>query len=500
MPVAEAKSLFPKLTIATYDPSADRRALEELAAACEPFSPCVALEEGDAPECLLLDISNLEHLWGSEAQLTERVRTFVVGRGWRVRTAVADTVGMAWGRAHFQVDSNRVDQETGRHGDKEGEAEDLSPRRGGSATCLPVSLSPCLSSHLPIESLRIPPDTAALLRQLGIETIAQLLALPREELTSRFGEALLQRIDQWTGAAPEVLTPCRPPDPLVVRYEFEHPTGDCYALAHVVGQLAEQLAARLAARDEGALLLACDIGCVGGETTPLAIGLFEASANARQWRELIGLHLENARFSAEIARVTLRAALAGRLNTRQGELFTDGWPRDPHAWALLVNRLSSRLGGEHVLRAELRESALPERAVRWRGVTERSRVESRESRARKGRGLGTGGWGSKRSIREKLLPSPQPPASSPRPLLLYPNPQPLEVTCVAPNGPPQFVWWRERREQIAQHWGPERIETLWWRGPSVRRDYYRVALATGGHLWLFRRLADGRWFLHGVFT
>ena len=30
-----------------------------------------------------------------------------------------------------------------------------------------------------------------------------------------------------------------------------------------------------------------------------------------------------------------------------------------------------------------------------------------------------------------------------------------------------------------QHWGPERIETLWWRGPSVRRDYYRIAVESG---------------------
>ena len=36
--------------------------------------------------------------------------------------------------------------------------------------------------------------------------------------------------------------------------------------------------------------------------------------------------------------------------------------------------------------------------------------------------------------------------------------------------------------------GPERIETLWWRGPSVRRDYYRVATESGRHLWMFRRL------------
>jgi protein ImuB len=62
------------------------------------------------------------------------------------------------------------------------------------------------------------------------------------------------------------------------------------------------------------------------------------------------------------------------------------------------------------------------------------------------------------------------------------------------------VWVAAAGERIVRHWGPERIETLWWRGPSVRRDYYRVATESGAHLWLFRRLTDNRWFLHGVFA
>jgi protein ImuB len=349
-------------------------------------------------------------------------------------------------------------------------------------------------SSLPIEALRIPPDTSALLRQLGIETVAQLLALPREDLTSRFGESLLLRIDQWTGAAAEVLTPHRAPDPLVVRYEFEHPTGDRDTLTHVLSALVGQLARRLAARDEGALQLICEIGCVGGEWTPLPIGLFEPSASARQWMELLGLHLENVRLTAEVARVTLRAGIIGRLGARQGELFVDGWPRDPHQWALLVNRLSSRLGTEQVLRAELRESALPERACHYLPAT------------KQGKKMQIANCKLKNANRKAKRPSHNLQfaicdlQSPPRPLLLYPEPHPIDVTCVAPSGPPQFIWFDHRRERIVQHWGPERVETLWWRGPSVRRDYYRVSVESGGHLWLFRRLGDERWFLHGVFS
>ena len=101
MPVAEAQALARGLVIVPHEPSADRRALAKLAEACERFSPCVAIEDGDEPESLLLDISNLEHLWGSETVLTHELEQFFTRRGYRVRLAVADTVGLAWGLAHF---------------------------------------------------------------------------------------------------------------------------------------------------------------------------------------------------------------------------------------------------------------------------------------------------------------------------------------------------------------------------------------------------------------
>ena len=56
-----------------------------------------------------------------------------------------------------------------------------------------------------------------------------------------------------------------------------------------------------------------------------------------------------------------------------------------------------------------------------------------------------------------------------------------------------------KQYRLARHWGPERIETGWWRGQSAGRDYFRVETATGSRYWLFRRLRDGKWFLHGTF-
>jgi protein ImuB len=46
----------------------------------------------------------------------------------------------------------------------------------------------------------------------------------------------------------------------------------------------------------------------------------------------------------------------------------------------------------------------------------------------------------------------------------------------------------------------ERIETGWWDGGDVARDYFTAVDLHGVRLWVFReRGAPHRWFLHGMF-
>ncbi|MFZ9967554.1 MAG: DNA polymerase Y family protein, partial [Steroidobacteraceae bacterium] len=48
--------------------------------------------------------------------------------------------------------------------------------------------------------------------------------------------------------------------------------------------------------------------------------------------------------------------------------------------------------------------------------------------------------------------------------------------------------------------GPERIESGWWDGHDVRRDYYLARASSGARLWVYRCPGDdGGWWLHGVF-
>jgi protein ImuB len=70
---------------------------------------------------------------------------------------------------------------------------------------------------------------------------------------------------------------------------------------------------------------------------------------------------------------------------------------------------------------------------------------------------------------------------------------------VVPGGPPLRFWWKNQSHVVAHYCGPERIETGWWRGQDVHRDYYLVETTDGKRFWLFRTLGDERWFLQGMF-
>jgi protein ImuB len=222
-------------------------------------------------------------------------------------------------------------------------------------------------------------------------------------------------------------------------------------------------------------------------------GLFRPSADENHLAELMRMQLEQTPLPGPVGRVRLEATITAPLENRQGELFAGGRQEAERHLALLMDRCSSRLGEEAVLRPRLAADPLPERRVRYRAG-----VEGRRSEVR----------GPKSEVRGRrsVAPSAYDPASDMansallRPIILYSPPEGLEVLSIAPDGPPVAFRFRGQHHELAASCGPERIETGWWRGKSVRRDYWRIATATGQRFWIFRQLNDGRWYLHGEFS
>jgi protein ImuB len=96
-----------------------------------------------------------------------------------------------------------------------------------------------------------------------------------------------------------------------------------------------------------------------------------------------------------------------------------------------------------------------------------------------------------------VRPAPRPAADAappvlppvPRPLWLLERPEPLAVEDGVPC----------HGGRLSLGSGPERIESGWWDGARVARDYYVAASPRGARLWVFREHGTRRWFLHGVF-
>ena len=86
-----------------------------------------------------------------------------------------------------------------------------------------------------------------------------------------------------------------------------------------------------------------------------------------------------------------------------------------------------------------------------------------------------------------------------RPTCLKPQPIAIAVTSLFPGGPPMRFEWQGQTRTVARYRGPERIETGWWRGPDIRRDYYLVDTDDGARWWLFRTLREESWFMQGAF-
>ena len=152
MPLAEAMALA-NAHFEQHDPGADRAALLQLAAWCEQFSPIVGIEP---PDDLALDITGLGPLFGGEQSLAQQVLRAIQQQGAAGQLGIADTIGAAWAIAHCRKEFPIV---------------------------VPPGETAAALADLPVAALRLQEQTD-ILKELGIERIGQLLALPRDLIGS----------------------------------------------------------------------------------------------------------------------------------------------------------------------------------------------------------------------------------------------------------------------------------------------------------------------------
>jgi protein ImuB len=505
------------LQVEPHDAQADLQALRELAGWCQRFSPVVGWQVADlaggrqaakgsrrvspakgtgGTDCLLLDVTAVGPLFGDEWCLAEQVVEEFWRRGYRVRAAIAGTVGAAWAVARFGLEGSQSASSqpaSSQSASSQSAREKVAgqrDRRAAAAWVVPVGADRAALAGLPIEALRLEPEQRRLLRQLGLERVEQLLLLKRESLAARLGEGLLLRLDQALGAVEELIDVPRTPPDFQARWQAEHPLEDRRLVEEVLWRLLRQVTAALAARDQGVVRLQCALDCLGGPPLRLQIGLFRPTAEAEHVMELVRLQLERLALPGPVRQVQVAALLTAPREHQQQRLFAEQARDAGLPVARLVDRLSSRLGKQSVLRPVPQADAQPEHACRYedwtggRAVGGKHRESGGSKKQAGGPEKGAGIRGGSAGLRPLRLFCPAPP---------------LQVVAVAPDGPPIRVYWRQWLP-VVQFWGPERIETGWWRGRAVRRDYYRIETSIGSRFWIYRQREDGQWFLHGEFV
>ncbi len=512
----------PPWYILQHDMTADQQGLEDLCDQLEQFSPLVGV--ANFPDCrparppaLLLDITGLAHLFGSEAQLVNRQLDYIQRQGYLARVAVANTVAAAWGLARFFA------------GDHFRHFEEPLLAAEDDVNLLP---------QLPIAALRLDETTLDNLYQLGLRTVGQLQRLPRRDLAVRFGPILSQRLDQLTGRLEEPVQARRRPSEFATEQLLEHPVHHRETIEVVIQRLVAELCQQLRSQQQGALEWTIRLICQDDDPVTLQVKLFQPTATVEQVMPLVEMQLEQAlagvtrqsrkrkiRYTT-IQVIELQVAVTSHvlLAEQQRLLFDDNPRLDRQALSQLINRLASRLGAENVVYPTLQSGAQPEYSFRLKPL-----VDSRRKR------------------RRQIAQSKRQSHVLARPLRLFQPPIPLEPLVAAENvaasadgsrqwSVPRLATLQRRQPQptgrnerggaeqalpartsrpsqwegvlgfpapwsqpIVASWGPERIETGWWRGRTVCRDYWRVETESGQQFWVFRSLRTGQWWLQGEF-
>ena len=444
-PIAAALALAPAVTLRERDPAAEEQALAEIATLALAFTPHASL---CPPDAVVAEIGGSLRLFGGQARLVERLKAGVRERGCAMRIALAPTPLAA----------------------------SLLARAGSTMTVPGIAQLPAALAPLPLTLLGLDPGAAAALDAAGITTLGNARRLPRAALARRFGQALVDALDHALGERPDPRPPYQPPPRFERRLPLFAPVATVEALGFGVNRLVNDLADWLLARGLGVTRMSLALvheRHLRERGLPPTTVTFALAAPARAPAHLVAVLRER------LARVALPAPVEAIILAGEETAMLPGrnlglLPEDEAGTTIvpLIERLRSRLSDDAVVLLESRAEHRPEHAMRTVAAPQGA-VASRHGAATSGNAAGCAS-----------LPS------AARPLWLLDQARPLGSTLEAQP-------WILRD-------GPERIESGWWDGRDLRRDYFVTETPQGEIVWIYRDhrygTDDGEWFLHGFFA
>lgn len=464
MALTQARAMVPQLVIRDADPDGDAADMHQLAIhLASRWTPTVARSDADG---LFLDLTGVSHLHGGERRMAARLVRLLARRGFAARVAVADTTGAAWALARYS-----------------GQAISICPP-GDHATMLPA---------LPAQALRLADTTLALFRRLGIETIGDVVALPRAPFARRFGMDTARRLDQALGRVAEPLIPILPPQSVHIAQRFAEPLGSAESIEHWFDQLVPRLSEALVRAGQGVRSLLLIADRVDGQPQVIRLGFARPNRDPAHILRLLKRRIETIEPGFGIDALRLHVFRAEPLAPQP---YDERLEQKSADLGVMIDMMTNR--ALPVWRTVPVESDVPERSIAHAPPLDPPRRNNAALREH-----------DVRRLNERTPDHPWHP-SRPRPARLLHRPERLDhVIAELPDQPPRRFAWRGRNHVVMRADGPERIAGEWWRRDSEReaiRDYFRVEVEGGQRFWLFRRgdgergaTGDLSWYLHGRF-
>ena len=451
MPLADARAMVPSLSVVDLDEKAERTLLEQIADWCDRFTPFVALDGRDG---LLLDITGAAHLFGGEKAMLAHVCTLFQKQRFAVQAAIAGTSMAARALARFSAGAI-----VERHQES-------------------IAIAP-----LPVAALALEPHVTHAFRRAGLKTIGQVASRKRAELASRFGRSMVDQLDRALGLSEAPISPRRPLPDIAAEHRFAEPVITEEAISASLLSLAQSLSEVLEKRGQGARLLQAVFFRADGKVRAISVEMARPTRDAkiilRLFRERLDALTDPIDPGFGFDLIRLEAIHSEREEQPAQTLADDGSEK---GIVFLIDRLAARFGATRILAFAPQDTHIPEAAA--------VAIPAQQTKSAKHE------W--TRIAADDAVPR--------RPLRLFANPEPIEVTAEVPDGPPRQFRWRRSLHAVARAEGPERIAMEWWKAQGLTRDYFRIEDESGKRFWLYR---DGlyeretmkpRWFVHGVFA
>jgi protein ImuB len=335
--VAAARALAGELRVLERSPTAEREALESIAAWSSQFTPMACVEA----QGVVLEVASSLRLFGGHARLTAAIRKGVRELGYQAAIGVAPTPLAARLFARAEARGRAV--------------------RG----CLELAELEARAAELPLFLLDWPPEVLARLTDLGLLRLRDVAAIPAEGLARRFGPQVALDLERLLGRVADPRLPYKPPERFRSRIELPADVEGVEALLFPLKRLLVQLEGALRGRGAGVQNLVLWLEHGRNASTRLAL---DFASPEREADFILGIARE------KLGRITLPAATCA-LDLRADALLPytprlGTWLPGAREQAIgrerLLERLAARLGKERVFGIALADDHRPEKD--WKAI------------------------------------------------------------------------------------------------------------------------------------